>query len=67
VRLHPGEAQARDLAEGVAVRVSDGSVEVVLQLEISDHVPHGAVHVPAGFHETLALAPTGAVLTLARA
>ena len=67
LRLHPGEAQARGFAEGTLLRVSDGSAEVVLPLEISDRVPHGAVHVPAGFHETVALAPTGAVLSLVRA
>ncbi|MCE3001602.1 MAG: NADH-quinone oxidoreductase subunit NuoG [Xanthomonadaceae bacterium] len=67
LRLHPGEAQARGFAGGTLLRVSDGSAEVVLPLEISDRVPHGAVHVPAGFHETVALAPTGAVLSLVRA
>jgi NADH-quinone oxidoreductase subunit G len=67
VRLHPGEAQARGLADGVLVKVSDGTAAVVLPLEVNASVPHGAAWVPAGFHETRALAPTGAVLSLSRA
>jgi NADH-quinone oxidoreductase subunit G len=67
VRLHPGEAQARGFADGAALRVSDGSAEIVLPLAVDARVPHGAVQVSAGFHETAALAPTGAVLSLARA
>jgi hypothetical protein len=45
--------------------VSDGAAEVVLPLEVSAGVPHGAAWIPAGFHETRTLAPTGAPVTLA--
>jgi NADH-quinone oxidoreductase subunit G len=64
VRLHPGDAHALGLADGAPVRVSDGSIEIVLPLEASQAVPHGAAWIEAGHHETAALAPTGAVLSI---
>jgi NADH-quinone oxidoreductase subunit G len=65
VRLHPAEAHALGLADAASVKVSDGAAEVVLPLEVSAGVPHGAAWIPAGFHETRTLAPTGAPVTLA--
>jgi NADH-quinone oxidoreductase subunit G len=66
VALHPGDALALGLSHGAQARVSDGSAEVVLPVEISTAVPHGAAWIESGLAATRALKPCGASLTISK-
>jgi NADH-quinone oxidoreductase subunit G len=65
--LNPADVLAQGLAQGATVKVSDGTHEATLPLEVSARVPQGAAWVEAGHAETAMLAGTGARLTVAGA
>ncbi len=47
--LHPDDAEARGLADGVAVRVASRVGEIELPLEVSDQIRPGVISIPHGF------------------
>lgn len=59
--MHPGDAAARGLAGGQAVRVHNALGEVVLTLEVSEAVPPGVVASEKG--AWLASSPTGQTIS----
>jgi len=63
VRVNEAEAQRLGLGEGVAVRVAD----VVLPLVVDGSVPDGAAWIEAAHEDTITLPPYGAALTLSKA
>jgi NADH-quinone oxidoreductase subunit G len=63
VRVNADEAQRLGLGEGVAVRVADA----VLPLVIDVSVPDGTAWIEAAHDDTVALPPYGAALTLSKA
>ncbi len=67
VALHPGDAQAIGLDDGELLRISDGTAEIVLPVERSAAVPHGAAWIESGHPETAALGPSGSRLSLQKA
>jgi len=67
VGLHPGDAQALGVDDGSLLRISDGTAEVILPVERSAAVPHGAAWIESGHPETAALGPSGSRLSLQKA
>ncbi|MFC4526509.1 NADH-quinone oxidoreductase subunit G [Dyella halodurans] len=63
VRVNADEAQRLGLGEGVAVRVADA----VLSLVIDVSVPDGTAWIEAAHDDTVTLPPYGAALTLSKA
>jgi len=64
--LHPEEALARGVSEGVVVKLGDGNGSTTLPIKISTRVPTGAVWVESDYEATAPLSVT-AGLALVRA
>jgi len=64
--LHPEEALARGVSDGVIVKIGDGVGTLALPVKTSTRVPQGAVWIESGYEATAPLSAT-AGLTLVRA
>ena len=64
--LHPEEALARGVSDGVIVKIGDGVGTLALPVKTSTRVPQGAVWIESGYEATAPLSST-AGLTLVRA
>ncbi len=59
--LHPEEALARGLSEGVMVKLGDGVGSAALPLKVSKRVPQGCVWVESGYEATAPLSSTAGI------
>ncbi|HOZ06066.1 MAG TPA: NADH-quinone oxidoreductase subunit NuoG [Arenimonas sp.] len=64
--LHPEEALARGVSDGVMVKIGDGVGTLALPVKVSTRVPQGTVWIESGYEATAPLSAT-AGLTLVRA
>ena len=64
--LHPEEALARGVSEGLMVKLGDGVGSATLPVKISTRVPQGTVWVESGYEATAPLSATAGI-ALARA
>ncbi len=64
--LHPEEALAHGISEGIMVKLGDGVGSATLPVKVSTRVPRGAVWVESGYEATAPLSAT-AGLALVRA
>ena len=66
ITLHPDEAAALGLADGMMAKVGDGFGSATLPVRISPRVPKGAIWIESDYEATAPLSPTVA-LAVARA
>jgi NADH-quinone oxidoreductase subunit G len=67
IDLHPEDALALGLSDGVVAHVDDGRGRAALPVRICARVARGSAWVETGYEATAPLAPTGVALTVSKA